>query len=199
VVAFVLMGQIPAPLCPLALNAQGNTQNPNSIDNFAIGQHTIRASYGGDASFLPSIARPISFRITKAATQTALSSTPTTAPKGTQVTVFAAITTNSFGNPPSGTVTFFAGNKPLGPPVAVFGHFDSTTGLAIAEANIITTQLNSTWAPIPSRRFTPAIRITTAPRHRGSASSSPRSSENSGHQKKGPVAITRPGFLICRL
>src|SRR5262249_34579472 len=76
-----------------------------------------------------------------AATQTALSSTPTTAPTGTQVTVFAAITTNSFGNPPTGTVTFFGGGKPLGPPVAVFGHFDSTSGLAIAEANIVTTSL----------------------------------------------------------
>jgi Bacterial Ig-like domain (group 3) len=98
-----------------------------------LGTHTIRAFYHGDQSFFPTVARPVTFQITKAPTQTLLSSSPRTA-KGAAVAVFAAINTKSFSNPPSGTVTFFAGN-------ARFGHFASKTGLAIAEASMVTTQL----------------------------------------------------------
>ena len=126
---------------PFALNSKGNTLTPNSINTFPVGSHTIRAFYHGDQSFLPSVAHPVTFHITKAATETALSSSPTTAAKGASVTISAAITTASSGNPPAGTVTFFVGKTPLGAQVSVAGSVDPKTGLAMAAASIMTTQL----------------------------------------------------------
>jgi subtilase family serine protease len=126
---------------PFALNSEGNTLTPNSINTFSVGSHAIRASYVGDASFLPSTATPMTFVITKAPTQTVLSASPASAPQGTAVTVTATVNTNSFGNPPTGTMAFFAGSIPLGPPVPVSGTNNPSTGQASAMASIATSQL----------------------------------------------------------
>jgi subtilase family serine protease len=132
---------VPGNPNPFALNSEGNTLTPNSVNTFSVGSHTIRANYLGDPSFFPSTAKPMAFVITMAPTQTVLSASPTTAVKGTPVTVTATINTNSFGNPPTGTVTFFRGSMLLGPPVPVTGSINSTTGLASATASITTSQL----------------------------------------------------------
>jgi hypothetical protein len=125
---------------PFKLNSQGNTLTPNSIDTFGVGVHTIRATFTGDLSFLPSEARPVSFTISKGVTATTVTASSATAVQGASVTLTATVATSSFANPPSGSVRFTAGGKSLGA-IQVTGSSDPNTGLASATASISTTNL----------------------------------------------------------
>jgi len=125
---------------PFKLNSQGNTLTPNSINTFAVGIHTIRATYEGDLSFLPNQAQPMSFAITKGGTSVTLTAAPATAAVGASVALTATVNTSSFGNPPTGKVTFTAGGKKLGT-VSVTGSSDPNSGLASATATLATTSL----------------------------------------------------------
>ncbi|MGB0035511.1 MAG: Ig-like domain repeat protein [Candidatus Acidiferrales bacterium] len=125
---------------PFALNSQGNTLTPNSINTFSVGTHTIRATYTGDESFLPSVAKPMSFTITKAATQMAVTASSATVTQGASETFTATINTGSLGNPPTGKVTFSFGGMKIGA-VTVTGGTDPNTGFASATASITTTSL----------------------------------------------------------
>lgn len=102
---------------PYSLNSEGNTATPHGLFAFAPGQHSIIASYSGDASFNASTSPAAAFTITQASTTTALSSN--SAAQG--LTFSATVSTNSFGAAPSGTVTFFIGGTQVGSPVAVTG------------------------------------------------------------------------------
>jgi hypothetical protein len=125
---------------PFKLNSEGNTLTPNSINTFSVGTHLIRATYNGDLSFLPNEAKPTAFVITKGVTTVTVTASPTTAAVSASVTLTAMVGTSSFGNPPTGKVTFSAGGKKLGE-VAVTGSSDPNTGLASATASISTTSL----------------------------------------------------------
>jgi subtilase family serine protease len=125
---------------PFKLNAAGNTLTPNSIDTFNVGVHVIRATYDGDLSFLPSVAVPVSFTITKGATSTTVAAGSPTAAQGASVTLTATVATSSFGNPPTGSVRFTAGGRSLGS-VAVTGGSNPNTGVAFATASVTTTAL----------------------------------------------------------
>jgi subtilase family serine protease len=125
---------------PFKLNSEGNTLTPNSINTFSVGTHTIRATYTGDLSFLPNEAKPASFVITKGVTSVTVTASPATAAVGASVALTATVGTSSFGNPPTGKVTFTAGGKKLGE-VTVTGSSNPNTGLASATATISTTSL----------------------------------------------------------
>jgi subtilase family serine protease len=125
---------------PFKLNSEGNTLTPNSINTFSVGTHTIRATYTGDLSFLPNEAKPASFIITKGVTSVTVTASPATAAVGASVALTATLGTSSFGNPPTGKVTFTAGGKKLGE-VTVTGSTNPNTGLASATATISTTSL----------------------------------------------------------
>ena len=125
---------------PFRLNSEGNTLTPNSINTFPVGTHTIRATYTGDLSFLPNEAKPMSFVITKGVTSVTLTASPATAAVGASVALTATVGTSSFGNPPTGKVTFTAGGKKLGT-VTVTGSSNPNSGLASATATISTTSL----------------------------------------------------------
>ena len=125
---------------PFKLNSEGNTLTPNSINTFGVGTHTIRATYEGDLSFLPNQAQPASFVITKGGTSVTLTAAPATAAVGASVALTATVNTSSFGNPPTGKVTFTAGGKKLGT-VSVTGSSDPNSGLASATATLATTSL----------------------------------------------------------
>jgi hypothetical protein len=125
---------------PFKLNSEGNTLTPNSINTFSVGTHTIRATYTGDLSFLPNEAKPASFVITKGVTTVTVTASPATAAVGASVALTATVGTSSFGNPPTGKLTFTAGGKKLGT-VTVTGSNDPNTGLASATATVSTTGL----------------------------------------------------------
>ena len=125
---------------PFKLNSEGNTLTPNSINTFSVGTHTIRATYTGDLSFLPNEAKPASFVITKGVTTVTVTASPAIAAVGASVALTATVGTSSFGNPPTGKLTFTAGGKKLGT-VTVTGSNDPNTGLASATATVSTTSL----------------------------------------------------------
>jgi Pro-kumamolisin, activation domain/Bacterial Ig-like domain (group 3) len=125
---------------PFQLNSEGNTLTPNSINTFSVGTHTIRAFYEGDLSFLPSAAPPTSFVISKGVTSVTLTASSASAAAGASIALTATVNTSSFGNPPTGTVTFSAAGMKLGT-VAVSGSNNANTGLASATASITTTSL----------------------------------------------------------
>jgi len=60
--------------------------------------------------------------------------------QGSSVTLTATVSTNSFGDAPSGTVTFFSGTNQLGSAPA-FGGFNPQTGIVNATASLTTSQL----------------------------------------------------------
>jgi hypothetical protein len=122
---------------PYGLNGGGNTVTPQGIFTFVVGQHSMAAKYGGDASFNSSTSASIPFTITQAATVTQIQG-GAVLDSGTPVTLPVTITTTSFGKPLTGTVSFFIGATQVGNPVAVIGTTD-INGVAGATASITTT------------------------------------------------------------
>lgn len=127
---------------PFKLNSEGNTLNPNSIDTFSVGSHTIRAEYEGDQSFFESNAKPMTFTITMAPTSTTVTASSATAAQGASVTLTATVSTTAAGgaDPPGGKVTFFAGFAKIGT-VKVTGGTDPKTGFANGTASLTITSL----------------------------------------------------------
>jgi hypothetical protein len=101
-------GSIPGN--PYPLNIQGNTATPNGDTTFAVGPHSIIASYGGDPSFNASSSSSAKFSVGQASTSVTFQANG--APQGALLT--ATINTISLGNPPSGSVTFYSGASAIG-------------------------------------------------------------------------------------
>jgi hypothetical protein len=131
------LGDIPGN--PFALNSEGNTATPNGISTLNAGAHTLIAHYGSDASFNSSDSAPANFTIAQASTTTVISSSSNHVGQGTKVTLTATIATNSFGNPPGGTVTFFSGTTPVGNVPAVSS--SQSGAAASATASLVTPTL----------------------------------------------------------
>src|SRR5205809_1954424 len=125
---------------PFALNSEGNTATPNFVLTLPAGQNSISASYGGDASFKPSSSTAVSVTIAKGSTATVLTSSSSSVGQGSSVTLTTTVNTNSLGDAPGGTVTFFSGTTQLGSAPA-FGGFNSRTGIVNATASLTTSQL----------------------------------------------------------
>lgn len=124
---------------PFALNSEGNTVTPNGIFTLNAGAHTLVAHYGSDASFNSSDSAAANFTVTQASSTTVLSSSSDHVGQGTNVTLTATIATNSFGNPPGGTVTFFSGTTPVGNVPAVSS--SQSGAAASATASLVTPAL----------------------------------------------------------
>ena len=79
-----------------------------AIPNFAVGEHSIWAAYGGDVNFEASTSASIDQEVSTAATATTLSSSPNPSISGEPVTLSAQVSAVSPGNGvPTGTVDFF--------------------------------------------------------------------------------------------
>lgn len=99
----------------LPLNSQGNALPTNPISSFTAGAHSITAAYSGDASFDPSTSPTASFTITQAVvTAEAPNVGNGTSTFGSSALLSAIITSQSCGNLPTGTITFFDGSTQLG-------------------------------------------------------------------------------------
>ncbi len=116
---------------PYILNSQGNTAAPNGIFAFPVGTHTITANYSGDGSFLPSGSGQQSFTITPASTTVTVSAIPSS----TVENFTATVSTNSGGNPPSGSVTFVVnGVSTTESVIGVAANIDPQTDAIVAGA-----------------------------------------------------------------
>jgi len=115
------------------LNSQGNALLINGLA-IGTGQHSLTASYQGDASFKPSTSVPVAFTITQASTALGLSASPTTGASGASITLTANVTSSAFaGQPtagfPSGTVTFSSGGTQIGT-ASVFPNTLTSSGVS---------------------------------------------------------------------
>ena len=123
---------------PYSLNSLGYTVTPTGVFNFPAGSHSISANYTGDGSYSPSNSSTAgNFTITPVKTTTGFfySISPNnTVPIGTPVSVDATVYTTSYGNAPTGTLTFFSGTTQLGSPVSLNGGVDPQTHYALATA-----------------------------------------------------------------
>src|SRR6202030_2930369 len=99
---------------PFALNSQGNTATPSGVFTFGGGQHTITATYSGDASFTAGPAASTVITITPAVTTTSSPSVPAVSTFGSLTPISASINGTSCGNPATGTITFFTGTTQIG-------------------------------------------------------------------------------------
>jgi hypothetical protein len=154
-------GKLPGPIFnpvanPVALNSQGNTSIGAGVINFDTGNHSISASYAGDASFSPSAStQPVTFTIQPGFT--AISSP-------TNVTVSAGATTNNttsvqfiassgFSTPVTFTCSLTAIPQPLEtncPPTTVAGKGANTVVTANIPVNTTAphlTMLQPNWRP----------------------------------------------------
>ncbi len=122
------------------LNSQGNTATPNGIFTLGVGTHVISASYGGDVSFKASTSPPLNLTTTQASTST--TATAAANMQGAGAVLTAAIATPSYGNPPTGTVTFSSGSTQLGS-APVVGGMNPTNGTAQATVSWTDAQLAS--------------------------------------------------------
>jgi RHS repeat-associated protein len=85
-----------------------------SYASFSVNNHTVTASYGGDANFLSSVSAAVTQTVNKSATSTALSSNNNPSDSGTNVSFTATVTATAPGaGTPTGTVTFLDGTKSL--------------------------------------------------------------------------------------
>ena len=117
----------------LNLNSEGqaelNTPNASFPGNGIVltvpvlgtGAHNFSAAYAGDASYNASASVGVPFTITQATTLSSITTFPPSVLANTNFTLAATVSTNSFGNAPTGTVSFFAGATLLGiaPVVAI--------------------------------------------------------------------------------
>ncbi len=82
---------------------------------FAAGQHSLTATYGGDANFSASTSPPFVEQVLKAGTAVALQASPRPGTTGQQLILEARVTPAPGSTVvPTGTVTFFGNGSPLG-------------------------------------------------------------------------------------
>ena len=117
----------------LSLNSDGHVElhapNANFPGNgftitvpvLGLGAHNFSAAYAGDASYNASNSAGVPFTITQGPTADVITTFPASVIANANFTLVATVETNSFGNAPTGTVSFFAGATLLGtaPVVAV--------------------------------------------------------------------------------
>jgi hypothetical protein len=110
----------------------GNNTPITTVPALAVGVHSFSAAYAGDASYFASNSAGVPFTITPAPTFSTITNFPATVAANTNFTVIAMVSTASFGNAPTGTVSFSAGGTLLGtaPIVGVAAGNLATTGTA---------------------------------------------------------------------
>jgi Pro-kumamolisin, activation domain/Bacterial Ig-like domain (group 3) len=114
-VTFLDGGKSISGIPALTLNSQGNVLPTNPTYTFTAGTHSITAGYSGDPSFNASTSPAGSFAITQAATIANYPFIPSSAVTlGTPVTISEQVTSQSCGNLPTGTITFFVGSTQFG-------------------------------------------------------------------------------------
>jgi Pro-kumamolisin, activation domain/Bacterial Ig-like domain (group 3) len=99
---------------PIGLNSQSIAEWVPTA-GFAVGTHSVSASYSGDASFdASSTTTPLAFTVTKMTPTVQLSADPTAIALGSAITLTAYVQCSAYAAPPTGTVSFYLGSTLLG-------------------------------------------------------------------------------------
>lgn len=94
-------------------SANGIATATFTTSTLSVGNHTVTASYGGDAQFGAGGSEAVTATVEKAATSTTLSASPNSSAPGQPVTLTATVAGDG-GAAPTGTVTFREGTTTLG-------------------------------------------------------------------------------------
>ena len=127
---------------PSPINTEGQGLTTNTSIVLPVGQHSIVATYGGDATFLPSVSSAAQVTVTQAPSTISVQPNVGAVQSGKAVSVTATIEIGSspFGDPPTGAVTFFSGGQPIGMR-SVAPNYDLGTGLVGGIAVLTTSAL----------------------------------------------------------
>jgi hypothetical protein len=117
----VQFGDSTAGLGAFPLNSEGNASTPQGIFILTAGQHAIVAGYSGDSSFNASSSAAVNVTIAKGPTTISLTPSAATIAQGSGASLTALIDTTSFGDYPSGTLSFSSGATSIGA-AAVFAN-----------------------------------------------------------------------------
>jgi hypothetical protein len=98
-------------LTTLAVNGSGVATY--STSTLAVGQHTLAAVYGGDASDAGSTSTAVTVTVTAYGTQTSLAASATSLNTDQELTLLTT-TTSTSGGPVTGTITYMNGTATLG-------------------------------------------------------------------------------------
>ena len=145
----------------------GNNTPVTTVPALAVGAHNFQAVYAGDASYNASTSVNVPFTITQAPTFSTITTSPTSVAANTNFTLAATVSTQSFGNAPTGTVSFFAGTTLLGsaPVVGVPAGNFATVGVATLTTAKISATASITAQYVGDTNYTtstsPAVTITT--------------------------------------
>lgn len=101
---------------------------------YAVGAHTVTATYPGDASYKANTSNAVSFTVVKGATKSVLYPATATVSSSSTDNIEVDITTSSLGNPPTGTITLTANGTTLGTTSALNGGASLSDGTAVASA-----------------------------------------------------------------
>jgi hypothetical protein len=122
------------------LNIDGYAEDQNFLLQLPGGANTLKLTYGGDNSFLPSNSTSV-ITITKAPTTMTIN-VPFNPTFGSPTTLFAGVLGVGIGAGPTGQVSFFTGTTQLGNPVSVTNSIaGSPTSNPVAQASFTTSQL----------------------------------------------------------
>jgi hypothetical protein len=118
----------------VALSSQGWAQYSTLNENpLPAGSYQLAADYSGDASYKPSVSKPVAFSITKAQISASLASDSAGVNYGGSVTLQLSIGTDSIGNFPTGSVSFMSGSTVLGS-AQIVGGYNQQDGTVIGTA-----------------------------------------------------------------
>jgi hypothetical protein len=107
------------PGSPFTLSSDGSAATPTGLLNLPVGSQSITATYNGDPSFNSSPSTPLNFTIVQAPASVTLTANSTSIQSGGTATLTATLTLGtstlaSYGNAPTGTVTFSYNGTSLG-------------------------------------------------------------------------------------
>lgn len=108
------------------LSSDGSTVTPDGLFSLPVGAHSITASYSSDYSFKASTSSALAFSIVPTQTTVVVTPSASSVASGGSITLTANLTLGtaalpSFGNAPTGTVSFYSNGTLVGTPQAVTG------------------------------------------------------------------------------
>lgn len=103
---------------------------------YAVGTHTVTATYPGDASYKANTSNAISFTVVKGTTNPVLYPASATVTSSSTDNIVVDITTSSLAKAPTGTITLAANGATLGTTSTLAGGSSLSDGTAVAFATI---------------------------------------------------------------
>ena len=131
----------------------------NTLTATGVGTCTVTATKAGDTNYNAATSTPITVTVSKGTTTMTLSASPNPASVGQTITLTATV----YGDPPSGTVTFYDGSSPLGTgTLAATSATSSAATFAISSLTPGTHNLSATYAGDANNQASASVALAVA-------------------------------------